>query len=50
MEKAPVYPRDRAILICVALTPAAIGQWKALYNGRKVGVTQALPFATTFID
>jgi AraC family transcriptional regulator len=34
----------------VALTPAAIGQWKALYNGRSVGVTRAIPFASTFID
>ncbi len=45
-----MYPPDQAILICVALTPAAIGQWKALYNGRSVGVTRAIPFATTFID
>jgi AraC family transcriptional regulator len=50
MEKAPVYPTDQAILICVALTPAALGQWKALYNGRSVGITRAIPFATTFID
>jgi AraC family transcriptional regulator len=50
MEKAPVYPADQAILICVALTPAALGQWKALYNGRSVGITRAIPFATTFID
>src|SRR5580700_9354824 len=50
MEKAPMYPPDQAVLICVALTPAAIGQWKALYNGRSVGVTRAIPFATTFID
>jgi AraC family transcriptional regulator len=50
MEKAPMYPPDQAILICVALTPAAIGQWKALYNGRSVGVTRAIPFATTYID
>ena len=50
MEKAPIYPPDQAILICVSLTPAAIGQWKALYNGRSVGVTRAMPFATTFID
>jgi AraC-like DNA-binding protein len=50
MEKAPMYPPDQAILICVALTPAAVGQWKALYNGRSVGVTRAIPFATTFID
>jgi AraC family transcriptional regulator len=50
MEKAPTYPPDQAILICVSLTPAAIGQWRALYNGRSVGVTRAIPFATTFID
>ena len=50
MEKAPMYPPDQAILICVSLTPAAIGQWKALYNGKSVGVTRAIPFATTFID
>jgi AraC family transcriptional regulator len=50
MEKAPAYPPDQAILICVALTPAAIGQWQAIYNGKRVGVTRAIPFATTFID
>src|SRR5229473_4379153 len=50
MEKAPPYPPDRAILICVSLTPVAIGQWRAVYNGRSVGVTRAIPFATTFID
>src|SRR5579872_2653479 len=50
MEKAPEYPPDNAILICVSLIPAAVGQWHALYNGCKVGVTRAIPFATTFID
>ena len=50
VEKAPVYPPDQAVLICVSLTPSAIGQWKALYNGEIVGVTRAIPFATTFID
>jgi len=50
MEKAPEYPPDQAILICVALMPAAIGQWQALYNGQSVGVSRAIPFATTFID
>ncbi len=50
MEKAPAYPPDQAALICVSLTPSAIGQWQALYNGKKVGVTRAIPFATTFID
>ena len=50
MEKAPVYPPDQAILICVSLAPAAIGQWRAVYNGRSVGVTRAIAFATTVID
>jgi AraC-like DNA-binding protein len=50
MEKAPTYPPDPAILICVSLRPTVIGQWKAIYNGRSVGVTRAIPFATTFID
>jgi AraC family transcriptional regulator len=49
-EKAPEYPSDNAILICVSLTPARLDQWHAIYNGRRVGVTQAIPFATTFID
>jgi AraC family transcriptional regulator len=50
LEKAPAYPPDRAVLICVSLTPAAVGQWQATYDGRRVGVTQAIPFATTFLD
>ena len=50
LEKAPAYPPDDAVLICVSLTPSAIGQWQALYNGKKVGVTRAIPFAATFID
>jgi AraC family transcriptional regulator len=50
IEKAPAYPPDQAILICVALTPAAIGHWQAHYNGQRVGVSRAIPFATTFID
>src|SRR5579859_2976420 len=50
MEKAPTYPPDQAILICVSLTPAAIGRWQALYYGKSVGVTRAIPFATAFLD
>jgi AraC family transcriptional regulator len=50
LEKAPAYPPDRAVLICVSLTPAAVGQWQATYDGRRVGVTRAIPFATTFLD
>jgi AraC-like DNA-binding protein len=50
MEKAPPYPADNAILICVSLTPPAAGQWKARYNGREVGVARAIPFATSYVD
>ena len=50
IEKAPQYPADNAILICVSLTPSAVGQWRARYDGREVGVTRAIPFATTYID
>jgi len=50
MEKAPVYPPDQTALICVSLTPSAIGHCQTLYNGNKVGVTRAIPFATIFID
>jgi AraC family transcriptional regulator len=50
LEKAPAYPLDEAVLICVSLTPSAIGQWKALYDGNSVGVTRSIPFAATFID
>ena len=50
MEKAPQYPADNAVLICVSLTPSAVGQWRARYDGREVGVTRAIPFATTYID
>jgi AraC family transcriptional regulator len=49
-EKAPEYPSDNAILICVSLTPARLDQWHAVYNGRRVGVAQTIPFATAFID
>src|SRR5258708_34727928 len=49
MEKAPTYPPDQPALICVSLTPSAIGQWQALYHGKKVGVTRGRPVATTFI-
>src|SRR4029077_13083697 len=49
-EKAPAYPADDALLVCVSLTPTAIGQWRARYKGREVGVTRATPFATTVLD
>jgi AraC-like DNA-binding protein len=49
-DKAPAYPADDALLVCVSLTPTAIGQWRARYKGREVGVTRAIPFATTVLD
>jgi len=50
VERAPVYPADDALLVCVSLTPTTIGQWRAQYNGQDVGVTRAIPFATTVLD
>ena len=49
-EKAPVYPRDDALLVCVSLTPTAVNQWRALYGGREVGVSKSIAFATTALD
>ena len=46
LEKAPAYPADDALLVCVALTPTAVGRWRARYNGREVGVTRAIPLGT----
>jgi hypothetical protein len=48
--RAPAYPADDALLVCVSLTPTAIGQWRARHKGRQVGVTRAIPFATTVLD
>jgi AraC family transcriptional regulator len=50
LQQAPVYPTDDALLVCVSLTPTAIGQWHARYRGCEVGVTRAIPFATTVLD
>jgi AraC family transcriptional regulator len=50
IEKAPVYPEDDALLVCVALTPTAVNQWRALYGGREVGVSKSIAFATTVLD
>lgn len=43
-------PRNDAFLVWVALAPTAVGQWRARYNGREVGVTRATAFATTALD
>ncbi len=50
IEKAPIYPRDEALLVCVALTPTAVNQWRAVYGGREVGVSKSIPFATTALN
>jgi AraC family transcriptional regulator len=49
-EKAPAYPRDEALLVCVSLTPTAVNQWRAIYGGREVGVSKSIAFATTALD
>ena len=52
LEKAPVYPAwIEAVLICVSLTPARNRSVESAFaDGKNVGVTLAIPFATTFID
>src|SRR5258708_11611324 len=49
VERAPAYPADDALLVCVSLTPTTIGQCRAQCNGQVVGVTRAIPFATTVL-
>jgi AraC family transcriptional regulator len=41
---------DDALLVWVSLTPTAIGQWRARYDGREVGIARATAFATTALD
>lgn len=50
MQRAPAYPEDRAMLICVALAPTPVDRWRARIDGREVGVTRSIAFATTVID
>jgi AraC family transcriptional regulator len=50
IEKAPIYPEDDAVLVCVSLTPTAVNQWRARYGGREVGVSKSIAFATTVLD
>src|SRR5258705_6468629 len=50
MEKAPAYPPDKAALICVSLTPASIGQWRALFNRRRGGGRRAVSFSPAVLD
>jgi hypothetical protein len=30
IERAPIYPTDDALLVCVSLTPTAVNQWRAV--------------------
>ena len=50
MQRAPAYPEDRAILICVALAPTPVERWRARIDGQEVGVSRSIAFATTVID
>ena len=44
------FQTDDALLVWVSLTPTAIGQWRARYNGREVGIARPTAFATTALD
>jgi AraC-like DNA-binding protein len=50
MQRAPAYPEDQAILICVALAPTPVDRWRARIAGQEVGVSRSIAFATTVID
>src|ERR1700723_4396432 len=50
MQRAPTYPEDRAILICVALAPTPVDRWRARIDGQEVSVSHSIAFATTVID
>jgi AraC-like DNA-binding protein len=50
MQRAPAYPEDRALLICVALAPTPVDRWRARIAGQEVGVSHSIAFATTVID
>jgi AraC family transcriptional regulator len=50
LQRAPAYPQDQAVLVCVALAPTSVDKWHAKIAGREVGVTRSIAFATTVID
>ena len=50
MQRAPAYPEDRAMLICVALAPTPVDRWRARIAGQEVSVSHSIAFATTVID
>src|SRR5271156_3510622 len=50
MQRAPAYPEDRAMLICVALAPTSVARWRARVAGQEVSVSYSIASATTVID
>jgi hypothetical protein len=50
LNNSPEHLVDSAILVWVSLTPASHSQWQGIYNGKTVGVTRPISFATTFVD
>jgi len=50
MQRAPAYPEDRAMLICVALAPTPVDRWRARIACQEVSVSHSIAFATTVID
>jgi AraC family transcriptional regulator len=50
MQRAPAYPEDRAVLICVALAPTPVDRWRARIADQEVRVSRSIAFATTVID
>jgi AraC family transcriptional regulator len=50
MQRAPAYPEDRAMLICVALAPTPVDRWRARIAGQEVSVSHSIAFAATVID
>jgi len=50
LEKTPASPAEDAYLVWVSLTPLGVGQWRARYDGRDVGVSSPRAFATTVLD
>src|ERR1700721_958750 len=50
MQRAPAYPEDRPMLLCVALAPTPGGRWRTRNAGQEVSVSHSIAFATTVID
>jgi len=49
-DAPPACPMSDASLVWVSLAPTALGHWHARYDGREVGVSTAVAFATTVLD